>query len=285
MIPLELRASTRWMAWCLLDGRKVPFNAKTNRGHTGYHDDPDAWATFPQLQRRVKQPSSERGWGLIVGAPFIAVDIDHCIVNGQPDKRARAIVAELPATYTELSPSGTGLHLWYRCRDHAQLPQEAKVVFEVYSRRRFMTVTGNKVGGGEVREIFLAEALEIFRLADPTFDSKESKHFTDEEGYWSPAALEALLKSWSLLMPGFKYSSMAGKWAVPCPGQAEHTTNTSNVLSRDAQVWIENGWPVFHCFHAHCQAKTWRSFIEWYDPFRIFFDFDKWQEAELEKLI
>ncbi|WP_236572277.1 hypothetical protein [Nocardiopsis sp. FR4] len=73
--------------------------------------------------------------------------LDHCIrPDGTLEPWAEEIVNTAPATYTEVSPSGTGLHLWgtgtlergWRIRrdDHANI--------EAYGDGRYITVTGNR---------------------------------------------------------------------------------------------------------------------------------------------
>jgi hypothetical protein len=285
VIPLELRQSTRWMVWFNPGDTKIPLDAKTGRGAPGYMDDPSAWSTYEQAMKRAHRLGNKRGIGLIVGYPFIVVDIDDCVVHpgaGALTNRGQAIVRKLPSTYAEFSPSKTGLHFWYRCQDHEYLPDCAKVAFEVYSRRRFMTVTGDVANAAPVAEISRQEALAIFELADP--GSVEPKQLRpDEEGYWCDAALEACLKAWKAAIKSFKYENRSGKWAVPCPNYTSHSVKRGE-LSRDAQVWVQNGWPVFNCFHAHCSEITWRAFADYFDPFRDHFDFDAWQEDALRRL-
>jgi len=282
-VPLELRASSRWITWEIRDGGKFPLNAKTGRGQRGFLDDPAIWSTFAYVSKRKPSPSKEEGWALIVGSPFVVVDIDECVEDGKINNRGANIIKQLPATYAELSPSGNGLHLWYRCAKHEELPAQSVAAFEVYARRRFMTVTGNRVGTIEtLTELSVTDALSIFRLANPAFD-EDDEPYTNEEGCWSEPALEALLKAWAENIKGFQYTSLAGRWAIPCPRYEQHTVKR-NVLSRDTQVWIQNGHVVSHCFHMHCQDQTWGDIIDHYDPEHVFFDLDEWQEKELNKL-
>lgn len=294
-IPLELRASSRWVNWCLIDELKVILDAKTGRGAKAWPDNPNVWSSFKRASQRVSKPSRKRGWGLVIDAPFIGVDFDDCIDNGKLNARASAFVSKLPATYAETSPSGRGLHLWYRCKQHAKLPNQAVGLFEVYARRRYLTITANKTDGAldQVTELSFDAAMEIFRMAQPSaFDDSEfySRYEPTEEGFWSAAAMLALLEAWQAVIPGFKFVPDVGKWSIPCPGNSDgwldgniHSIKNPP-LSRNSMVWVQNGWPVFHCFHAHCAEKTWRHLVDFYDPLRIYFDFDIWQENRLAEL-
>jgi putative DNA primase/helicase len=85
------------------------------------------------------------GWGvgfvLTPEAGFVAIDLDHVrnATTGKIEPWAEEIVQTFD-TYTEISPSGTGLHLWLR----GTLPPggRRKERLEVYGEKRYMTVTG-----------------------------------------------------------------------------------------------------------------------------------------------
>jgi primase-polymerase (primpol)-like protein len=68
------------------------------------------------------------------------VDLDHCLRNGRLTSQAARIVAQL-SSYTEISPSGSGLHVIVRGR----LPPGArrKGDAEMYDTDRYFTVTGH----------------------------------------------------------------------------------------------------------------------------------------------
>ena len=117
----------------------------------------------------------------------------------------------------------------------------------------------------------------------------------EEVGYWDEPALVALLKAFAAQIPTFKYRRLRHGFAVTCPGQLElgwpdgsaHSDADKTRLDHETLVWIRNGWPVFRCVHAHCdggvadlEKKTWKDFVEFFDPLRIRFNFDQWQEAE-----
>lgn len=75
---------------------------------------------------------------------FIGVDIDHCLdENGVLEPEAAALVATLNS-YTEITPSGKGLHIIAR----GQLPGALKYKqFEFYCEGRYFTMTGNHYPG------------------------------------------------------------------------------------------------------------------------------------------
>jgi hypothetical protein len=292
-IPLELRASSRWVSWRPNGEKgKMILDSKTGKGAVEWPRNPAVWSTFPQALRRMNL-TPNRGIGLVIETPFVGLDFDHCIENGKLNYKTAAIVEKLPNTYWEMSPSGTGLHAWYRCSEHAKLPGQTTGLFEVYARSRFLTVTGNKVENSlvSITELPLTAALDIFRLADPSvLDIREFYRDPDDEGYWTTEALAECLDAWKRHARGFDFAPMANKIAVPCPGNdagwpgGERHSFTDPKLSRQSMAWLANGWPVFACFHAHCQGKTWKDFAGFYDPDKIIFDFDEWQDEQLKNL-
>ena len=102
---------------------KPPYNART--GFPAKHNDPSTWSTFEEaLEAHTKQielhpgPSTVkvhpiRGIGCVIGLPFFGIDIDDCRnpETGEIEAWALQWLRELNS-YTEVSPSGTGVHVW-----------------------------------------------------------------------------------------------------------------------------------------------------------------------------
>ena len=137
---------------------KVPYNpfAKVwksdpdkakSRGHASTTS-PVTWGTYTQAVAALKKHGGD-GVGFVFHSktsPVMGVDIDHCITEGQLSNTARDIV-DLLDCYTEVSPSGTGLHLlMHGAWPHKGRKNEAENV-EVYAEGRYFTVTGNHLAG------------------------------------------------------------------------------------------------------------------------------------------
>ena len=71
------------------------------------------------------------------------IDLDHCLTGGVLEPWAQQIVDRCPATYVEVSPSGTGLHIFGRAIVGAGRRRDG---VEVYDRGRYFTVTGKPFG-------------------------------------------------------------------------------------------------------------------------------------------
>lgn len=149
----------RWVNWVAkeVEGRitKVPL-AKS--------DDPTTWVKYADL------PNKEQV-GIMFGMKknLLGIDIDHCL-NGQElvdDERREAIfdLLKVADTYTEISPSGTGLHLFLQIDGALDLISNRKGGYECYTTGRYFTVTNQPYGGDKpVRIVSIDEANEILSI-------------------------------------------------------------------------------------------------------------------------
>jgi putative DNA primase/helicase len=165
VIPSELRSQPQWVVWQYetRDGErtKVPYQARlgeTRRARAS-STDPATWTSFDTALTFYQVESWPEGIGFVLTAddPFVGVDLDHC-VGDQIDPWARTIVRTL-SSYTEVTPSGEGLRVFVR----GTLPPggRKKSNFEVYDRKRFLTVTGNRVSRASIVEERTAELARI----------------------------------------------------------------------------------------------------------------------------
>jgi putative DNA primase/helicase len=147
-IPAELRAIARWLVWRveLREGKrtKVPYAVHGGPAST---TDPRTWATFEAAVSRLKQ-GDVAGIGFVFtdGDSFVGVDLDGALAGNEAVPWAAAIVNELDS-YTELSPSGRGLHVIVRGELRAAGNRRGPV--EMYDRGRYFTVTGRVYAGRE----------------------------------------------------------------------------------------------------------------------------------------
>jgi hypothetical protein len=146
-IPSDLKAHAHWVLWRTeqRDGKptKVPYSAAlTGRAAC---DRPSTWTTFEQALARFNEGQFD-GLGFVFTkqSGFVGVDLDKCLDpnTGQMKPEASTIVERLQS-YTERSPSGTGLHVILR----GAVPPggNRKGGIEFYDDRRYFTVTGDHV--------------------------------------------------------------------------------------------------------------------------------------------
>ena len=139
-IPDELKNLPRWVC-CTAD--KLPIDPKT--GKAAASTDPMTWADYATAAAAAA-PLGCRGIGFVLGDGIAGIDIDHCIdpATGVVDERALAIMDAMQS-YTELSPSGTGLHILFYGRKPGPACRRALgdgVGLEMYDGGRYFTVTG-----------------------------------------------------------------------------------------------------------------------------------------------
>ena len=150
--PTELAALPQWICWRLEPApkgdkpRKVPYDPKTGRKASSTN--PQTWATLPEAEA-ARDRYSFTGLGFVFTEErgIVGVDIDHCrAADGSLNDTARAILEKHPS-YTEISPSGTGLHIFY----HGVMPgkgnKNSATGVEMYSTGRYFTMTGDRLDG------------------------------------------------------------------------------------------------------------------------------------------
>ncbi len=144
-IPQELQDIDRWVCWKAVsneDGtlRKIPVNPHTRVNASS--TDRNTWGTFAQAIGAIATSQGTLGLGFVFSSEdtIFGLDIDHCIVNGELSEKASALLAELSGTYAELSPSGTGVHLYGYGPTGKGINSRGRG--ELYGQGRFFTVTG-----------------------------------------------------------------------------------------------------------------------------------------------
>jgi hypothetical protein len=178
-IPVELRAGTRWLAWSSVVGEgipvklpngewtkplkkrakphKLPINPRT--GGLAATTRATNWSSFEDAL------AAEKKWSLSgIGFVFDAadsrtgIDLDDCRdpQTGIIADWAWEIIRALDS-YSEVSPSGTGVHIIIRGRlpdGKGRRKALAGGGIEMYSQGRYFTFTGNRVEGtpGDIRD-------------------------------------------------------------------------------------------------------------------------------------
>jgi hypothetical protein len=148
-IPRALRALPRWVIWRaeVRDGRvtKVPYMATRPTAHAAVND-PSTWGCFADAVAAV-HAGYGTGIGIVLGDELVGVDLDHVrdAHTGLVNDEFMFFIVKALNSYTEVSPSGTGLHVLAR----GSLPPggRRRGAVEMYDAGRFFTVTGRHVPG------------------------------------------------------------------------------------------------------------------------------------------
>lgn len=151
-IPAELRDRPQWVCWrremdeTRGDWTKRPYQAKRPNKWAS-STDPATWADIDTAIAAVTEHGHD-GIGFVFTAddPYVGIDLDKCIDprTGRIEEWAAGWALRFQ-TFTEYSPSGTGMHLIAR----GELPAKGRkhAGIEVYDQGRFFTVTGHPVAG------------------------------------------------------------------------------------------------------------------------------------------
>lgn len=161
-IPQTLAGTPQWVAWQKTprgNGKKgkKPINPKT--GSSASVNKPESWGTFDEALGFFNTRKDMAGIGFVFteNDDYVGIDLDDCLDRGELLPWAADIV-EAVDSYTEISPSGKGLHLFTK----GSLPaNRRKEGIEMYRSDRFFTVTGNHLAG-TAEDINSNELAEVF---------------------------------------------------------------------------------------------------------------------------
>jgi putative DNA primase/helicase len=149
-IPAELREWEQWVVWRLEKNRDAKLTKVPYRSHAitlrASSINPATWSTYEDAVAAA-EADGVAGLGFVFTGddPFAAVDFDHCVAGQDVNPHVANLMRQLDS-YTEVSPSGTGLHTIIRAKlnggpcSTSKTPWGAK--FENYDKERFFTFTG-----------------------------------------------------------------------------------------------------------------------------------------------
>lgn len=118
---------------------KVPKNPLS--GKNALSNNSNTWSDFKTACEAVDKYEF-KGIGIMFDKGLMGIDIDHCFDGTKEDKSKAQYIIETINSYTELSPSGTGVHILA----FGKIPDKCykrKNDIEIYSTGRFFTLTGN----------------------------------------------------------------------------------------------------------------------------------------------
>lgn len=156
-IPKELMAEPRWILY--RDKRPI-----APGGWWSSVNDQSTWMTYRDARDAVEANYvAADGLGFVLNNDgIVCVDLDDCVVDGEPNEFAREFVSALGSTYCEFSPSGRGLHVWgYASLDKGKVLAGENLKVEVYPAGRFITMTGKVYRDGGLSSLNLSDALQL----------------------------------------------------------------------------------------------------------------------------
>jgi putative DNA primase/helicase len=184
-LPAPLVTRDQWVAWETKDrdGKqtKVPVDPRTAKYASA--TDADTWVDFATAREYATRNDAGIGFVFTDADPIVGVDLDDCRDpdDGTLTDWAQDIVERLDS-FTEVSPSGTGVHVLVE----GELPdgRNRHGDVELYDDARFFTVTGNRLsetpGALEPRQEALAAVHAEYVMPDDAGDGVSTD--ADSEG-------------------------------------------------------------------------------------------------------
>lgn len=151
-LPQWLRNNGRFCCWRQenRDGRatKVPYDPQT-----GARVDITKQNALAPLAAAETAQAQFDGLGVGVFPPLALIDVDSCVsAAGELSPLAADLLSTVPS-YAEYSPSGTGVHIWllapnFQYDKSRFFTKNAQIGLEIYTERRFGTLTGRALTAG-----------------------------------------------------------------------------------------------------------------------------------------
>lgn len=229
-VPAELKGLKQWVCYgVVLDPhtgkwKKLP---KTAGGGAAKSNDPGTWTSFQNAAEGCGKHSGLEGVGFVfAGNGIVGVDFDHCIGKDGLDPWVSGWVERLNS-YTEISPSGTGLHVF--CK--GVLPGGKgihKEKAELYDRGRFFTVTGDIYGQLKPLRDAQDAVDALCRGLNPEQEKPLAPPFAPPAAVPDDKILEIAMNAEN----GGKFTDLySGKWEAGYQSQSEADMALCNMLA------------------------------------------------------
>lgn len=151
-VPSALRERRQWLVWRFAQSegdkkpRKVPYYIDGGRrvGAQGSAPDRDRLTSFESARKALAGGRySGVGFAFLPDDGLIGIDLDGAVDpdTGRIQDRAAQII-QACASFTELSPSGKGVHIY--CLGSTKSHKSNEIGVEVFCGRQFFTVTGRQ---------------------------------------------------------------------------------------------------------------------------------------------
>ena len=255
-IPAELRNLDQWVPWRYATRKgkktKIPINAMT--GHEADCTDRRQFSSFESALKKVEEDTSLDGVGFVFTDedPYVGIDVDDCLQDGQFSELALNILQRFPGSYAEISPSGKGLKLWIK----GKLPisdepdrngklktgrKNPKLRVEAYCRGRYFTTTSQQVvdsksgrNSGEP-PVVVDHNDELQKWFAEVFPDRKSVDKKDRTLPTSVCAtIQEIVEKASAAANGDKFRQL---WAGDCSGYGDDESSADLALCSILAFW------------------------------------------------
>jgi Protein of unknown function (DUF3987) len=247
-IPAELRALDQWVIWRLekregAKPTKVPYAPRPGGGKAYSADSAqygvvarDTWGSFEEAIRAPftclepcdnELPVEQTGFSGIgfmfsEDDPYCGIDLDDTHGDQEAYARQLKIYKEFNS-YSELSPSGAGLHIIIK----GEIPHgRRRASIEVYSKERYFTMTGNVQHAVPIQERQELLQLLFDQMGGPaqTYVYGQEKEQTESD--------EDIIAKASAAVNGEKFKRLfTGDFATLYPSQSEADFALTDIIA------------------------------------------------------
>lgn len=142
------------------------------------------WTTYEE----ARAAKGFDGIGITFDGSMLGVDLDHVLKDGKIIDPVSKIFVQKANSYTEVSPSGTGLHVIFNLSEpftpssNKHKPSE-EFTYECYSEKRYFTVTEKPYGKEKpLRSIDSVEAEKLLAILGYPWKKEQEKKEMPNEG-------------------------------------------------------------------------------------------------------
>lgn len=225
-IPQELKERNQWCLWKLEKDKKgkptkVPY--QTN-GYGADTTKPTTWTDYKSVCESFEKSKIYSGIGFIFSEndPYIFIDLDHCIVDGNIEQWALDILQSL-SSYSESSQSGLGIHSIIKGSMNGNTRHRTGN-FEIYDKERYCAITGNRLVGYPIE--IQSRQNEIDNIYNQIFTTtKPPEPITNT----NPISAETLIQKIKKARNGAKFDKLMS---------GDHSDYQSQSEAESALAWI-----------------------------------------------
>ncbi|MDY0104271.1 MAG: phage/plasmid primase, P4 family [Lentimicrobium sp.] len=229
-IPQELKQNALFCTWRLEPNGKVPYNpvtkmrAKSNNSNTfhPFNTILKYLADYYAIDDKGK-PIGGLGLGIFNG--YSAIDIDHCVERDGKLSELATDIIDYCHTYTEYSPSGTGVRLIFKTptiiNKETHYINNQNLGLEIYisdNTNKFVTLTGNIIHGYDIAELDITYIVNKYML-------KRDVKISALNGYVDTDEVDIKIKNKMRVSAKFREI-----WNKQAPGDGADESETDMIL-------------------------------------------------------
>ena len=225
--PEELRKLNRWVCYRLDPDpkgekpRKTPVNART--GKNASSTNADTWSDYETAKEAAeKYGYAGIGFVIIPEDGIVGIDVDHCLnrETGEWSETAKDIMSR-QNTYMEYSPSGDGLHVWFRGKKPGSACKNTETGVEMYEKARYLTVTERAVEGCADTVVPAAEGV-LQGIYDKYIAKQKPERKKRKKAAGDKLTDEEILEKAKEASNGEAFTALwEGRWQGEYPSQSE----------------------------------------------------------------